>query len=122
MQGQWKEAQVRWEEYRDTARLCRDEVRKAKAQVKLDLARDVKKNEKVSFKYIKQKRKVQEGVPSPPSEHTGRLVTMDKEKTEVLYNFFASVFTSNCSSQALQVDGLGGGDERSSVAPTVNLR
>jgi len=91
MQGQWKEAQVRWEEYRDTARLCRDEVRKAKAQVKLDLARDVKKNEKVSFKYIKQKRKVQEGVPSPPSEHTGSLVTMDKEKSTSTN--FASVFT-----------------------------
>ena len=46
MHKQWKQGQVTWEEYRDAARLCRDGVRKAKAQLELDLARDTKKNKK----------------------------------------------------------------------------
>ena len=34
----WKQGQVMWEEYRDAAGLCRDGVRRAKAQLELDLA------------------------------------------------------------------------------------
>ena len=36
---------------------------------------------------------------------TGRVVTMEKEKAEVLVNFFASVFTDSCSSHSPRVDG-----------------
>jgi len=46
MHRQWKQGQVNWEEYRDVAWLCRDRVRKAKAQLELNLARDTKKNKK----------------------------------------------------------------------------
>ncbi|KAK4828806.1 hypothetical protein QYF61_000863 [Mycteria americana] len=46
MHRQWKQGQVFWEEYRDTACLCRDGVRKAKAQLELNLARDAKNNKK----------------------------------------------------------------------------
>ena len=45
---QWKQGQVSWEEYRDAAWLCRDEVRRAKAWLELNLARDAK-NEKKGF-------------------------------------------------------------------------
>lgn len=31
-----------WEEYRDTAQLCRDEVRRGKVKLELHLARDAK--------------------------------------------------------------------------------
>jgi len=41
--------------------------------------------------------KVKESVPTLISK-TGKLVIMDKEKAEVLNNFFASVFTGNLSS------------------------
>ena len=46
MHGQWKQGQVSWEEYRDAACLCKDVVKKAKAWLELNLARDTKNNEK----------------------------------------------------------------------------
>ncbi|KAK4811070.1 hypothetical protein QYF61_016356 [Mycteria americana] len=63
MHRQWKQGQVSWEEYRDTARLCRDGVRKAKAWLELNLARDTKNNKKGFYRYVSQKRKVKESVP-----------------------------------------------------------
>ena len=53
MHRQCKQGQVTWEEYRDAARLCRDVVRKAKAQLELDLARNVNKNKKGFYRYMK---------------------------------------------------------------------
>lgn len=48
MHRQWKQRQVSWEGYRNTAWLCRDRVRKAMARLELNLARD-KKNNKRAF-------------------------------------------------------------------------
>jgi len=39
--GMWKEGQATWEEYRNVVRACRDETRKAKAHLELNLTRDV---------------------------------------------------------------------------------
>ncbi|KFZ59181.1 hypothetical protein N338_00715, partial [Podiceps cristatus] len=90
MHRQWKQRQVSWEEYRDVAWLCRDRVRKAKACMELNLARDVKNSKKGFYRYVSQKRKVKESVP-PLTSKTGKLVTTDKEKAEVLTTFFLSL-------------------------------
>ncbi|GAB0206382.1 hypothetical protein GRJ2_003103800 [Grus japonensis] len=42
----WKQGQVAWEEYRETVRAAREQVRKAKALREISLARDVKDNKK----------------------------------------------------------------------------
>ena len=60
MHRQWKQGQVPWEEYKEAARLRKDGVRKAKAQLEKNLARDAKKNKKGFHRYLNQKRK---GIP-----------------------------------------------------------
>jgi len=42
-----------------------DGVKKAKAQLELNLASDAKKNKKGFYRYLNQKRKDQEGISSP---------------------------------------------------------
>ena len=71
-------------------------VRKAKAWLELNLARDA--NKKGFYRCVSQKRKVKESIPPPPVSKTGKLVATDKEKAEVLSNLFASVFTGSLSS------------------------
>ncbi|KFZ52648.1 hypothetical protein N338_12088, partial [Podiceps cristatus] len=116
LHGQWKQGRVSWEEYRDAARLCRDGVRKAKAQLERNLARDAKNNKK-GYRYINRKRKVKESVPPLMSE-TGKLVTAN-EKAEVLNNFFASVFTGNLSPSPSRVVGWQDGDLEGKIPPAV---
>ncbi|GAB0204977.1 mitochondrial enolase superfamily member 1 [Grus japonensis] len=97
----WKQGQVVWEEYRETVQAARDQVRKAKALIELNLARDVKGNKKSFYRYVSDKRKMRENV-GPLWNETGDLVTWDMEKAEVLNDFFASVFTGKGSSHATQ--------------------
>ena len=43
--------------------MCRDEVRRAKVRLELNLARDAKNNKEGFYRYVNQKRKVKESVP-----------------------------------------------------------
>jgi len=61
---QWKQGQVSCELYRDTVQFCRNEVRRAKAQLELNLASDAKNNKKGFWRYCSQSRKVKEHIPS----------------------------------------------------------
>jgi len=80
--------------------LCKHEVkvRRAKAQLELNLARNAKNN-KGFYRYVSQKRKVRES--PPPVSKNGNLVSTDEEKAEVLNNFFASVCTGSLSPHPL---------------------
>jgi len=62
MYMQWKQGWVAWEEYRDIVQTFRDGRRKVKAQMELNLVRDVK-NSKVFLRYLGQK-KTEKGVYS----------------------------------------------------------
>ncbi|PKU38840.1 hypothetical protein llap_10849 [Limosa lapponica baueri] len=53
---QFRQDWVFWEEHRDTAWLGRDEVRKAKAPLELNQARDAKNNKKGFYRHVNQKK------------------------------------------------------------------
>ncbi|GAB0176549.1 hypothetical protein GRJ2_000120100 [Grus japonensis] len=115
---EWKQGQVAWEEYRELVRAARDQVRKAKALTELNLARDVKGNKKSFYRYACDERKTRENM-SLLQKETGDLVTRDMEKAEVLSDFFASAFTSKCSSHTTQTSEGKGRDWENEEPPTV---
>ncbi len=67
MYRKWKQGCVGWEEYRAVVHVCRDRIRKANAQVELNLARDVKDNKKGFYRYIGEEETGQGG-RSPSDE------------------------------------------------------
>ncbi|CAM4609133.1 unnamed protein product [Caretta caretta] len=108
------------EEYENIAQACRGVIRKAKAQLELQLARDVKGNKKSFYRYVNNKKKVRDSV-GPLLNEGGNLVTEDVEKAEVLTVFFASAFTDQGSSQtaALGSTAWGRGEQPSVVKEQV---
>ena len=64
MYRKWKQGSVSWEEYRAVVPVCRDRMRKAKVQMELNLARDVKDNKKGFYRYIGRRRQAKESSPS----------------------------------------------------------
>ncbi|GAB0185903.1 mitochondrial enolase superfamily member 1 [Grus japonensis] len=114
----WKQGQVACKEHREIVRAARDQVRKAKALIELNLPRDVKGNKKSFYRCTSNKKKTRENV-GPLWKETGNLVTQDMEKTEVLNDFFASVFTSKCSSHTAQVTEGKGRDWENKELPSV---
>ncbi|GAB0208687.1 mitochondrial enolase superfamily member 1 [Grus japonensis] len=112
----WKQGQVASEEYREIVQAARDQVRKAKALIELNMARDIK--DETFYRYVSDKRRTRENV-GPLQNETGDLVTQDMEKAEVLSDFFASVFTSKGSSHTTQVTEGKGRDWENAEPPTV---
>lgn len=96
-----------WEEFRNVVKACRDTVRKAKALLQLNLAKEVKDYKNVGlfvcFKICQQcKRQTRENV-GPLLNDVGVFVTGDTEKAEILNEFFASVFIAKTSPQESQI-------------------
>jgi len=87
-------------------------------KLELNLVREAKNNMKGFYRYVSQKWKVKESIPSVMNKYE-KLVSIDEEKDEVLNNFFASVFTGKLSPQPSPVDGLQYGDQRGKALPTV---
>ena len=116
----WKQGCVGWEEYRAVVHVCRDRIRKANAQVELNLARDVKDNKKGFYRYIGRRRQAKEGAP-PLMKGSGELASSDTEKAEVLNECLASVFMggqASCVCQDHEPLGEGAG---SGFCPTVRV-
>ncbi|KAK4816387.1 hypothetical protein QYF61_016704 [Mycteria americana] len=77
----WKKGQATQEDYKGVARLCREKIRRAKAELELNLAAAVKDNKKHFFKYISSKRRAKENL-QPLVDGGGNTVTKDEEEAE----------------------------------------
>ncbi|KAK4831266.1 hypothetical protein QYF61_016736 [Mycteria americana] len=75
----WKNEQASQEDYKGVARLCREKIRRAKAELELNLTTAIKDNKKYFFKYISSKRRAKENL-QPLVHGGGNTVTMDEEK------------------------------------------
>jgi len=88
-----EEGQATQEKCRSLIRSCREEIRKAKAQLELRLDTVVNDNKKCLYKYINNKKKPKENL-HPLLDARGNVAHKDEEKVEVLNAFFASVLKS----------------------------
>ena len=92
----WKKGQATQEEYRGLIRSCREEIRKAKAQLELMLATVLWDNKTCFYKHINNKKRAKENL-HPLLGAGGNTAIKDEEQAEVLSAFFASVFNSQTS-------------------------
>ena len=101
-------------------RLCRAQIREAKAQLELRPAAAVTDNKKHFYKHIRIKRRAKENL-HPVLDAAGNTATKDEEKAEVLHAFCASVFNSKTSFPlGTQPPELEDGDEEEhNEVPTV---
>lgn len=60
--GLWKNGQATYNDYRYVVKLCREQIRKAKALQELNLATKVKDSNKYFYKYINSKRRARENL------------------------------------------------------------
>ena len=100
--------------------MCRDRIRKAKAQMELNLVRDATDNKKGFYRYIGRRRQAKESV-LPPMKGNGELASSDIEKAEVLNECFASVFTGGQASHVCQDHEPLGEGVGSGFCPTVTV-
>ena len=70
--------QATQEDYKDVGRLCKEKIRRAKAQLELNLATAVKDNKKCFYKYNNNRRRAKENF-CPLLGAEGNIVTKDEE-------------------------------------------
>lgn len=120
MYRKWKQGCVAWKEYRGVVQMCRERIRKAKVQMELNLARDVKSNKKGFYRYIDRRRQAKESI-FPLINKTRELASSDMEKAEVLSKCFASAFTGGQVSYVCQDPEPRGERERSGFTESSRL-
>ena len=99
--------------------VCRDRIRKAKAQMELNLARDVK-DKKGFYRYIVRRRQAKESV-SPLMKGDGELASSGIEEADVLNECFASDFMGGQASRVCQDREPPGEVVGSGFCPTVTV-
>ena len=58
----WKKGQEIQGEYKEVVRICKEIIRRAKAELELNLTIGVKENKKLFYKYINSRRKTEENL------------------------------------------------------------
>ena len=87
-----------YENYKTARNDVKWELKRAVRDYERKLSREVRKNPKAFYKYVNSKTKTRTGIP-PLETGDGNMTESDKEKAEVLNNYFRSVFTREGSDE-----------------------
>ena len=87
-----RKTRVRYEYYKTVRNLATDAVRNAKASFEKDIAKNIKKNKRAFYAYVRSKTTIKEGV-SKVKGTDGTLSTTNQESSTTLNVAFQSVFT-----------------------------
>ena len=82
---------------------CTKEIKKAKKKHERNIAKDCKENPNKFWKYVNEKCKTNVGISSL-KDKKGNLITEDKDRAEILNNFFTSVFLKEDVSNLPNID------------------
>ncbi|TRZ25702.1 hypothetical protein HGM15179_001421 [Zosterops borbonicus] len=82
---------------------ARDKAKEAKAKLEWNLAKDIEDKRKSFYRYVASKRRFRDNA-DPLQQETGELTALDKEKDEVLNDFYISVFNRKSSSHTTQTE------------------
>jgi hypothetical protein len=83
---------VDYQRYIKVRNKCNSIIKQAKREYEQKVAKDCKNNVKCFWKYVQEKLKVNNGV-SPLKTEKGDIVVTDKDKANILNDFFSTVFT-----------------------------
>lgn len=101
----WKQGLASEGEHRTASRTCREETKKAKAQLELMQVSVVSDNKKRFFMHVNSKRSLEKNT-GLLLDADGHLTNKDKEKVEALNAFFVLVLNSTNGSWAAQSSDL----------------
>ena len=73
---------------------CKKEIKKAKKRHERKIGEECKNNPKMFWKYVQEQNKTKQGI-SALKDEDGNLKTTDKEKADILNDYFASVYTTD---------------------------
>lgn len=91
MHNQWKQEHVNWGEYRDIVEISKDGTGESQVKSEQDWGKDMRNNQKESYKSTGQKRKSKESL-SVICKQVEPVMT-DTLKSEVPSDLFGSIFT-----------------------------
>ena len=85
---------IAYRKYVSMRNKCKKEIKKAKKRHERKIGEESKNNPKLFWKYVQEQNKTKQGISALKDEN-GNLKTTDKDKADILNNYFASVYTTD---------------------------